>query len=182
LLALSELLRAWRDFYIVAATAGASLIGAMFVVISIGVGFLTRERLAGTHAYITSTVVHLGAVVLVSLWTMVPPVEWVSFGIVLIAGGAAAAIYEATVAVAVHRFSFDWTDYLWYTAMPVLAYLAFIAAGVLSVDRSIHAVEILAAGAVLLLICGVRNAWDMILIIVLRPRRPDEAETKPGDR
>jgi hypothetical protein len=171
---LLELLHVWRDFFIVAATAGASLIGAMFVVISIGVGFLTRERLPGTHAYITSTLVHLGAVVLASLWTMVPPVEWVSFGIVMIVGGAVAFLYVATMTMAVHRFSFDWTDYVWYAIIPLIGYAALVGAGVLSIVADIHAVEVLAAAVVLLLICGVRNAWDMILVIVLRPQRPKE--------
>lgn len=176
MLALIEFLRAWRDFFIVTAGAGAGLIGAMFVVISIGIGFLTRERLPGTHAYITSTVVHLGAAVLASLWTMVPAQGWLGFGIVLVAGGVAGAIYDGTIVVAVHRFSFDWTDYLWYTAMPLIAYLALIAAGLMSLTHSIHTVEAVAAAVVLLLVCGVRNAWDMILIIVLRPRPPQQSQ------
>ena len=179
---LLELLHVWRDFFIVAATAGAALIGAMFVVISIGVGFLTRERLAGTHAYITSTVVHLGAVVLASLWTMVPLLDWWSFGGMLIFGGAVAFFYVAAITVAVHRFSFDWTDYLWYAVLPLAGYAAFVAAGLLSIAADIHAVDPLAAAIVLLLICGVRNAWDMILIIVVRPRPQAGDEPRSTDR
>lgn len=175
---LLDLLHAWRDFFIATATAGASLIGAMFVVVSIGVGFLTRDRLPGTHAYITSTVVHMGAVVLASLWTMVPPLEWWSFGALLIVGGAVAFIYEATMLLAVHRFSFDWTDYLWYAVLPLVCYAGFVAAGVMSVTANIGTVALLAGAVVLLLICGVRNAWDMILIIVIRPRQPTGDETK----
>jgi hypothetical protein len=179
---LLELLHVWRDFFIVTATAGASLIGAMFVVISIGIGFLTRERLAGTHAYITSTVVHLGAVVLASLWTMVPPLEWGSFGGMLIFGGAVAFLYVAAMAASVHRFSFDWTDYLWYAVIPLASYAGLVAAGVLSIAANVYAVDLLAASVVLLLICGVRNAWDMILIIVIRPRPPASDTTKAADR
>lgn len=179
---LLDLLHAWRDFFIVAATAGASLIGAMFVMISISIGFLTRERLPGTHAYITSTVVHLGAVVLASLWTMAPPLEWWSFGAMLIFGGFVAILYVAAITVAVHRFSFDWTDYLWYAAIPLLGYAGFVAAGISSIAAGGHTVDVLAAAVVLLLICGVRNAWDMILIFAVRPRLPAADQTKSGDR
>jgi hypothetical protein len=171
---LLELLHAWRDFYIVTATAGASLIGAMFVVISIGVGFLTRERLPGTHAYITSSVVNFGGVVLASLLTMVPPLEWVSFGGALVFGGAVGLAYETSAAFAVHRFAIDWTDYVWYAAAPLLGYAGFMAAGVLSLVGNADTVDVLAVAVVWLLICGTRNAWDMILTIALRPERAKE--------
>jgi hypothetical protein len=168
---LLELLHAWRDFFIVTATAGASLIGAMFVVVSIGIGFLTRERLSGTHAYITSTVVHMGVVVLASLLTMVPPIEWASFGGVLIFGGIVGLAYEVATALGVHRFSVDWTDYVWYGAVPLICYAGFIAAGAMSIAGKAGTVDVLALAVLLLLICGVRNAWDMILVIVIRPER-----------
>jgi hypothetical protein len=171
---LLELLHAWRDFYIVTATAGASLIGAMFVVISIGVGFLTRERMPGTHAYITSSVVNMGAVVLASLLTMVPPLEWTSFGGVLVFGGAVGVAYETSAALAVHRFAVDWTDYVWYAAVPLIGYAGLIAAGALSIVGNADTVDVLAVAIVWLLICGVRNAWDMILTIALRPERAKE--------
>ena len=171
---LLEILHAWRDFFIVSATVGATLIGAMFIVVSIGIGFLTRERLSGTHAYITSTVVHLGAVVLASLWTMVPPLDGWAFGIVLIGGGVVGFAYVAAMAFAVHHYSVDWTDHVWYAALPLLAYVGFIAAGCLGLAASIDTVDILAGALVLLLICGVRNAWDMILVMVVRTPRPPQ--------
>ena len=168
---LLDLLHAWRDFFVVTATAGASLIGAMFVVVSVGIGFLTRERLSGTHAYITSTVVHMGAVVLASLWTMVPPLEWASFGGVLIVGGIVGLAYEVATASAVRHFRADWTDYVWYGAVPLISYAAVIAAGAMSIVGNVATVDVLAVAVVALLICGVRNAWDMILVIVIRPEQ-----------
>jgi hypothetical protein len=169
-LSVVELLRAWRDFYITMGTAAATLIGAMFVVVSIAVGMLTRERSAGAHAYLTSTLVHLGAVVLASLLTMAPLVTWRGFGIVLILGGAIGIAYEAMIAAAVRSFRVDWTDQLWYTAAPLIGYAGIAAAGALGFAASPHAVEVLAAASVLLLVCGIRNAWDMILAFATRER------------
>ncbi|MGH6988306.1 MAG: hypothetical protein ACREFD_06185 [Stellaceae bacterium] len=171
---LLDLLHVWRDFFIVTATAGATLIGAMFVVISIGVGFVTRERLSGTHAYVTSTVVHLGAVVLASLATMAPPLDGNGFGIVLVIGGTIALLYDLTLIRAVHHYHFDWTDYLWYAAMPFIAYAGVVAAGALILAANANGLDLLAAALVLLLITGVRNGWDMILTIVVRPRPQKE--------
>jgi hypothetical protein len=168
-----ELLHAWRDFFIVVGTAGASLIGAMFVVISIAIGILTRERSDAAHAYLTSTVIHLGGVVLASLLTMVPDVEWRGFGIILIVGGAIGIGYEIMIARAVRQYRVDWTDQLWYTALPLVAYAVLVGAGVLSIATDGRSVALLAAALLLLLICGVRNAWDMILTFVTRPRPTD---------
>src|SRR5579863_9357837 len=107
---LLELLRVWRDFFIVAATAGATLIGAMFVVVSIAVGIITQERAAASHAYLTSTVAHLGAVLLASILTMAPALDWSSFGVVLVGGGVVGIVYVALLSRTVGRFSVDWTD------------------------------------------------------------------------
>lgn len=100
----------------------------------------------------------------------------------LIFGGFVAILYVAAITVAVHRFSFDWTDYLWYAAIPLLGYAGFVAAGISSIAAGGHTVDVLAAAVVLLLICGVRNAWDMILIFAVRPRLPAADQTKSGDR
>ena len=169
---LLELLHAWRDFFSVTATGAATLIGAMFVVVSIAVGILTRERSAAAHAYLTSTLVHLGAVLLASLLAMAPSIAWRSFGVVLTVGGLAGVVYVARLAIAVHRFRVDWTDTLWYTGLPAIGYAGIAAAGILGFAANFHAVEVLAAASVLVLICGVRNAWDMIMAFATRARPP----------
>ena len=38
-----EAFHAWRDFYVLLGTGAATLIGAMFVVVSIGSSFLTEK-------------------------------------------------------------------------------------------------------------------------------------------
>jgi hypothetical protein len=47
----------WRDFYLLVGTAGATLVALLFVAVSIGVGFLTRERAAAVRIYMSPVVV-----------------------------------------------------------------------------------------------------------------------------
>ena len=56
-------------------TASATLIGAMFVVVSIGTGFLTRDRSIGIRTFLTSTVTNLSATLFGAALTMVPGLD-----------------------------------------------------------------------------------------------------------
>jgi hypothetical protein len=56
---LGSLIAAWHDFFSLIGTAAATLIGAMFVVVSIGIGFLTQDRAVAIRTFLTPTVTHL---------------------------------------------------------------------------------------------------------------------------
>ena len=68
----TELLHPWHDFYVFLGTAAATLIGAMFVVASIGGGFLTHDRSPEIRAFLTPTVVHLATILLACAVMLVP--------------------------------------------------------------------------------------------------------------
>ena len=56
--------------------------------------------------------------------------------------------------------------------LPIIGYAGMARSGVLGFAANFHAVEVLAAASVLVLICGVHNAWDMILAFATRARPP----------
>lgn len=163
----AEALRAWHDFYMLTGTAAATLIGAMFVVVSIGSRFLTADRLPQISGFMSATVVHLTVVVLTSALVMVP-LEWRGFGIILGIGGIAGLAYGGVRGRRVWQSRVDWTDPLWYGLLPLCGYLAMLTADVLMLLNDAAAFEVLAIAPLLLLVAGVRNAWDMILHFALR--------------
>jgi hypothetical protein len=57
-------------------TASATLLGAMFVVASIGSGYLTQERSTGISAFLTPTVIHMASVVGGCALALVPSLDW----------------------------------------------------------------------------------------------------------
>jgi hypothetical protein len=67
-----DALREWHNFYSVLATASATLLGAMFVVASIGGSLLTKERAGEVRLFVTPTVIHLSAIVFSCAAAMVP--------------------------------------------------------------------------------------------------------------
>ena len=83
---LVDLLREWRDFFTVIGGAAAALVGAMFVVVSIGIGFFNRGHGSAIGSFLTQTVFHLSAVIVFCAFTMVPTLDWTWFGAGLILG------------------------------------------------------------------------------------------------
>ncbi len=167
-----DALHDWHEFFIAIGAASAGLLGAMFVVASIGSGFLTKKHAAATRVFLTPTVIHLATVMFACALTVVPTLERVSFGVVFGLGGLIGLIYSCEIGLNVkRRREIDAEDRIWYAALPVLGYAAIAVAGLLALLGKPAGLEILAAALVLLLAVGIRNAWDMILFFVLNARR-----------
>jgi hypothetical protein len=69
---MTEILRDWHDFYALMGTAGATLIGLMFVAASIGAGLFTDEHKDMMKTFLTPTIVHFCAILFVCLSVAVP--------------------------------------------------------------------------------------------------------------
>jgi hypothetical protein len=66
------------------------------------------------------------------------------------------------------RFNVDIIDRLFYAAIPGLAQLMVLASGIMLLTQPDMGLDCLAAALLLLLLAGIRNAWDMTLWIVLK--------------
>ncbi|HTS90555.1 MAG TPA: hypothetical protein VMG55_01025 [Stellaceae bacterium] len=166
----AEALREWHEFFVYVGTIAGTLVGAMFVVVSIGVGFLTRERSGEIREFVTPTVVHLATVILVSAVPLVPALDgWERAG-ALAVGAVFGLAYSASVGLRVRRRGLGVIDLLWYGATPLLGYSALWLAAVLAAADAVAGPKVLALAVAILLVASLRNAWDLILFIVTRPR------------
>src|SRR5215813_3519473 len=168
---LAELLREWHDFYVIIGTASATLVGLMFVASSIGATVFSEESRAALAAFITPTVVHFTAVLFASLVVTIPSHSWHSLGVVLGAGGLAGVVYCGQILVEVivrHRFNVDLIDRLFYALIPMLGHLLALVAAVLLFEHSAMGADAIAAALLVLRFAGIRNAWDMMVWIVLK--------------
>jgi len=156
--------------------AAAALVGAMFVVVSIGIGFFNRGHGDAIGSFLTQTVFHLSAVIVFCAFTMVPTLDWNWFGAGLILGALIGLGYSALVARNVaRRRELELVDHFWYGAAPVTGHLAVLAAGVMAIERFPYSLEVLAFATALLVIGGIRNSWDMIVFLVTRERDRGDA-------
>ena len=170
-MSLSELLHEWHDFYVLLGTASATLVGLMFVAASIGSTVFNEQHGAALQAFITPTVVHFAAALFASLVIMIPEHTWHSLGALLSVGGLAGTIYSGRVLVQLiirHRFNVDVTDRMFYALIPLAGYLLALTAAVLMFLRAPAGAFVMATAMLVLLLAGLRNAWDMMIWIMIK--------------
>jgi hypothetical protein len=158
----------WRDFYAMIGTASGVIVGATFVVASLATGM--KERTLGMRGFITPTAVHLGSVLVSSAILTMPILTPVLLAILLGAGGTAGAVYGIVVASRIWKMNLDLSDRACYVILPIAAYAALAAAALMALRSPGPAFVALAAALVVLLITGMRNAWDMANFMITRER------------
>jgi hypothetical protein len=168
---LVELLHDWHDFYVLVGTASATLVGLMFIAVSIGTAIFNEDHSAAMAAFITPTVTHFAATLFACLLVTIPTHSWHTLGALLGAGALAGSIYCGRLVVQViisHRFNVDRIDRLFYVLLPLLGYLLGLIAALLLVMQAAVSANLIAAAVLTLLLAAIRNAWDMMVWIVIK--------------
>jgi hypothetical protein len=168
----AEAFHAWHDFFVLLGTGAATLIGAMFVVASIGSSFLTEQSEPQIRAFMTPTVIHLSTVLLGCALTIVPSIDWPAASVVFGLGGLGGLLYSARTALRVVGNVVMFVDRLWYGIIPTIGYAVILAAALLMGLRAQSGLETLAVGLVLLLVASIRNSWDLIVFYAQRSDGP----------
>jgi hypothetical protein len=166
-------LAAWQNFYVLIGTAAATLTGLLFVVITLVSGALGRvsSPWSGIRVFSTPNVMHFGAALLIAALLSAPwPVLWPA-GLLVGLAGLGGVIYVFIVLWEVHHrlvsYQLVLSDWLWYTLLPLIAYTALLVAGILLSISPALALFVIAGGTLLLVIMGIRNAWDVVTYMVI---------------
>lgn len=170
--AAENLLHDWRDFYALAGAASATLVGLMFVTASIGSNIFQERHRASLKAFVTPTVAMFASVLFTCLIALMPDHNWLSFGGLIGAEGLAGSVYCMKILgeiVIADRYKVDLGDRVFYALLPLAGYATLSAAGALTVLQWKASADVIAAALLLLLLAGIRNAWDMTIWIAVRP-------------
>jgi hypothetical protein len=166
-----EVLREWHDFYLLVGTASATLVGLMFVSASIGVNFYNEGHSGAMKAFVTPTVVNFTSVLLICVLVTVPSHSWTSLACLLGGGALFGLIYSGLILVALlvrNRFKVDLSDRFFYAFIPVAGYALVLAAAVLLFMHLPAGPNVMAVALMVLLVAGIRNAWDMTIWTMLK--------------
>jgi hypothetical protein len=172
-------LKAWESFYVIAGSSAGALIGLQFVVITL----VAESRLAGTgqeiSAFGTPTILHFGAVLLISAIVSAPWPTLVLPSVALGLIGVGGLVYAVMVLVKARRstgYSMVVEDWIWHIILPVVAYAVLTAGSVWLQPHPLRSLFGIGGAALLLLFIGIHNAWDTTTWVVMNKmqnREPD---------
>lgn len=167
----SSVLTPWSNFYIMTGSAAAALTGLMFVVITLVTGVERFRRSPdGISTFSTPTVVHFCAALFVSAVLSAPWRSLVYPAALLGLAGLFGVVYVLRVMVLTKRLSTyrpDLGDWIWYTVLPFVAYVAIVTGAVTLPTVPVEALFALAGGVICVIFIGIRNAWDIVTYIAI---------------
>ena len=172
MLSLENVIRPWHEFYALLGTASATMVALLFVTASIASGVFTTGRRAPMRLFLSATIVHFSSVLAASLIILAPIQSRSLLAPLLLACGLFGLVYSAlrwrdTIRDGLHA-SIDLEDRAWYIFLPVASYLFEIGSGGLLMYRTQAACVALAVAMGMLLVIGIRNAWDITVWTITR--------------
>ena len=171
---MAPMLHDWDNFYVTTGAASASLLGLLFVVVTLGAGFSSSDAIIGARAFLTPTLVHFGSALLLSLAVLAPLASPWPTAVVLCLCGLSGLAYLAKVIAERRKIDFvalKWADWIPYGGVPALANACLIVGAAGLIAQKSFAPSVIAGAAGLFLICGVFGAWDLTLWIIVNGRK-----------
>lgn len=154
----------WSNYYNLAGTAGASLVGLMFVVVSFGSGLSSAQAMTGIRVFLTPTLIYFCSVLFQSLVLLAPwPSPWPA-GIILGVVGLAGLVHVISVMRSRHKLEVvlhGWVDWVPYSGIPLLANACLIAGAYGMIADRAFAPYGVAVATLLFLFAGIYGAWDL---------------------
>ena len=176
------LLSNWQNFYMIMGTAAATLTGLMFVVTTLiaGIDAHLSTLNAAVSAYNTPTVVHFGTVLLLAGVLSAPWQTFSSLSFLLGLLALGMVLYSIIVLRRMRQvphYQSTLEDWLWYLAFPLLAHVLLIIAAFVLPKNPSSALYIVGATMLLLLLVGIRNAWDMVTFLAVERAHSENKST-----
>jgi hypothetical protein len=174
-----SLFAAWESFYVIIGSSAAALTGLQFVVMVLGAELSVGGTVHTTRAFGTPTIVHFCAVLLNSAILSAPWRRHSSAALAIVSFAVVGLIYTLTVYGSVRRQT-DYRpvmeDWIFHTVLPLVAYAAFLVAGILVPSDPGPWLFVIGGASLTLLFVGIHNAWDAVTWIALVRRREADGE------
>ena len=126
---------------------------------------------------------HFASPLFASIVLTMPDHSALSLGVLLGLGGLAGLAYCGRVlALILRRFAstLDWEDRAFYALLPALGYLALlVAGGLMLAHQPSPAAKLIAAAFIILLVAGLRNAWDMMVWLSVHSPSTGDPNSQP---
>jgi hypothetical protein len=167
---LDLLLERWANFYLMTSAAAATLIGLLFVVITLAAERMPLEDTAKIRIYLTPTVVFFGSVLEVAALLTFPNHTRLTATLCIWLASAVGLVYSGSFLVGGGTKSYyERSDLIPYVVVPFAAYGLLVLGGVLLLHHPQRGLTFVAVGMLSLLTLAIRNSWAIAVTIVSTP-------------
>lgn len=172
----------WESFYVIVGSSAGALIGLQFVVITLIAEVpIVRDVKRASSAFGTPTIVHFGAVLLLSAVVSAP---WHGISAAAILWGLLGLIGAIYVLIVARRmrvqeaYSPQFEDRLFHVLLPFAAYATLAGSAYAARSNVGGALFGVGTAALSLLFIGIHNAWDAVTYHVFVRRGQQESEQR----
>jgi hypothetical protein len=174
-------LNGWENFYVIVGSSAGALIGLQFVVLTLIAEVpIVKDVERASSAFATPTIVHFGAVLLLSAVISVP---WHGVAAAAILWGAMGLVGVIYVLVVARRmriqaaYSPELEDRLFHILLPFVAYATLAGSAFAARSNVSGALFGVGAAALLLLFIGIHNAWDAVTYHIFLKQGQQQSES-----
>lgn len=170
--AFTELLHGWQNFYFMIGGAAATLIGLMFVAMSMATHLISEQRKQEFNIFVTPSVFYFVIILMTAGVMLVPTYSPTGLAVALSLDGLFGLIHATRASWRLAQVAKEQSDFLWWEWMsqivlPVVAFVLILLAALgLLADSAVAALMGLAAGVLLLLLGAIGNTWSLVIWII----------------
>src|SRR5690348_8652785 len=172
----SQALRDWQNFYLLTGTAAATLVGLLFIAVSIsaGIDLSGRQAADALRTFVTPILMYYFQVLLVSCIALIPlQSSLLLSGVLVILGSINIALTLKVFwrMLVLHREVMDLLHWLWHGLLPLIAGILFAGTALGFLWGGSLALAGLSIVNLLCLAIGLRNSWALTTWLILHPRQ-----------
>jgi hypothetical protein len=169
---IEPLLERWSNFYLLTSAAAATLIGLLFVVITLGAERRRQGDAAKIPIYLTPTVIYFAHVLFLGALLIFPSHTQLTATLCICLAGVVGSLYSGTTLIGGAKKSFvERRDRIPYAILPFGAYGLLVLGGVLLLHNPQRGLTLVAVGMLSLLGVAIRNSWAIAIDVVSTPPR-----------
>jgi len=158
-------LQQWSSFFSITAAASATLLGLLFVVITIAPG-IGRQLASKSKVYLTPAVIYLTSVLIMSALMTIPNQTRLSAVICISIMCVFGLLYIGSLMVMRSDVYESRFDRYRYAVVPLLAYVVLFSGGLVLRRSGQIGLDVVAAGMVMLLNAAIQNSWSIAISII----------------
>ncbi len=167
------LLNGWSDFFTMTGSAGATLLGLLFIVVTLGTGVSTSRKLDIARALLTPALYSFAQVLLQGMVVLVPwKFNWQS-GVIFVVIGIFDSIYRINAVRMRSKLRLraiqSKIDRIFHNVTPIIASVILIYGGAGLIAGEAFAPFAIASSTTLFLVSGIYRTWGETLALIAPP-------------